>query len=126
MDPRDRLRSQLAGVGCAVCGIRLPSDRIRILAQREQLIFVELRCASCGTDTLGMVTIAADEPEGAVMLDLAPYGEFGPIDDARLAGARPLELDDVLAMHTFLSGYHGDVRGLLGETGGPAGPGRSA
>jgi hypothetical protein len=35
-------------------------------------------------------------------------------------------MDDVLAMHSFLTGYRGDVHGLLRESGDPAGPGGPA
>ncbi len=68
-----------------------------------------------------MVTLSADDPEAIADLDLARYGEFGPADEARLAGARPLGIDDVLAMHSFLAGYGGDVRALLADAGGGGG-----
>lgn len=112
MDPRDRLRGLLAGVACTVCGAAVPESRIDVLAERDDLAFVELRCVGCGSDTLGLVVLAepGDRP---VVVDGDRYGEFGPADEARLVGARPIDADDVLRMHTFLSDYGGDLRTLL-------------
>jgi phage FluMu protein Com len=129
MDHRDRLRSSLAGVGCTACGSVLAADRIRVLAERDELAFVELRCPACRTATLGIVTGAGEDPDdtGARRLDVAPYGEFGPLDEARLAGGRRLGSDDVLAMHAFLAGFTGDLGRLLGDPSrdqaGTSGPG---
>jgi hypothetical protein len=114
MDRRD-LHEHLAGVCCTVCGERVPTDRIRILAERETLTFIELCCSACGTDTLGML-LASDDPAARPILDVERYGEFGPRDEARLT-AGPVRDEDVTAMRAFLAGYRGDLRSLLGETG---------
>ena len=42
MDPRDDLDSLAGGVGCAACGELVPTDRIRVLARRDDLAFVEI------------------------------------------------------------------------------------
>ena len=55
MDPRDQLRALLDGVGCTVCASLVPAERIRILAHRDDLAFVELSCPGCGSTTLGML-----------------------------------------------------------------------
>jgi hypothetical protein len=119
MDHCDRLRSRLAGVGCTACGSLIAADRIRVLAERDELAFVEIRCPACRSATLGIVTGGGGDPEdaGARRLDVAPYGEFGPLDEARLTGGRRLGADDVLAMHTYLAGFTGDLRRLLGDPG---------
>lgn len=115
MDHGDRLRSALAGVGCTACGSALPAAGVRVLAERDGLAFLGLDCAACGSSTLGMLTWPeADEPPSG-RLDIARWGEFGPRDEARLGGRLPLDSDDVIAMHRFLAGYHGDLRRLLDE-----------
>src|SRR4029079_15104245 len=79
MDPRDRTPPFENGVDCAVCGRNVPAERIRILASRDDLTFVELTCAACRSESLGMILAGAtDGPDGR-----APYGEFLPADDAR-------------------------------------------
>jgi hypothetical protein len=116
MDPRDQLRPLLDGVGCTVCGSLVPAERIRILAHRDDLAFVELSCPGCGSTTLGMLQSAAD---GSVALDLAPFGELTPADEARRAGSGPITAGDVKAARAFLAGWEGDLVGLLRPPDGP-------
>src|SRR5947209_19217594 len=109
MDPRDRLRLRLAGVKCAVCSAAMPVNRIRILAQRDELAFVELRCEACGTESLAMVAVSADDPWIPSSIDGRLPDEF-PIDDLGASGtgrrarrsAPPIDMDDVDAMRSFL------------------------
>lgn len=120
MDPRDQLRRRLSGVTCAQCGRALQAESIRVLAQREELAFVEVRCAACETTTLGVVTGASSggptAPEdGPIVFDVAGYGEFTVEDSGRLERATTIDADDVLDMHVFLDGYHGGVNGLIGS-----------
>lgn len=110
MDPRDQLRPLLDGVGCTVCGTLVPADRIRILAHRDDLAFVELSCPGCGSTTLGMLQAADD---GGVRLDVAPFGELTPADEARRAGSGPITSQDVTAARAFLAAWDGDLVGLL-------------
>ena len=113
MDPRDRLRPLLDGVGCTVCGALVPADRMRILAHRDDLAFVELDCRACASTTLGLL-LTADDAGGAV-LDVAPYGELTARDEARRATTGPISAADVHAAHDFLAGWKGDLVGLLDE-----------
>ncbi len=119
MDLRDRLRSLIAGVGCTICGDPLVPDRIRILAQRDDLYFVELQCAGCEAATLGMVSVPDDEPGS---LDVVPYGKLDAYDEARLAGRPAVSERDVADMREFLAGYRGDLVRLLGGEQPDAGP----
>ncbi|HET7726001.1 MAG TPA: hypothetical protein VFK54_01625 [Candidatus Limnocylindrales bacterium] len=116
MDGQERLPELLAGVGCAACGAALDADRIAVLAQRDDLAFVEFRCDACGSTSLGLVV--ADEADARPRTDTARYGEFGPEDELRLAAGGPIGDDDVARMRAFLATYDGDLRGLLNE-GGP-------
>jgi hypothetical protein len=96
MDPQDRLGTLLDGAGCTVCAAAVPHDRITLLAQRDDLAFVQLACVACGSTTLGFVV-----SEG-----LAPEAE-------RLADPTPISADDVLDMHELLDSWSGDLAGLL-------------
>jgi hypothetical protein len=121
MDPRDRLRDSLAGVGCTACGAAVPADRIDVLAEREDLAFVQFRCASCGSSSLGLVVHEdGAASEQAPRPDTARYGEFGAADEARLTGPA-IDADDVRRMHAFLDRYRGDLRTLIDGAPGPGG-----
>lgn len=113
MEPLDRLRALLAATSCTVCGRPIDPARIRILAQRDDLTFVELPCRACGVVALGMVTFV-DEPSPSPRRRLR-YGEFTAADEARFADRPPISADDVLAVHELLSSWRGDLRSLLGD-----------
>ncbi|MDQ2965634.1 MAG: hypothetical protein M3R57_07275 [Chloroflexota bacterium] len=99
MDPRDG-PDVIDGAECAACGRPVPAAATRVLAQREDLAFVELGCAACGSVSLA-IRLGSAGAEGA------PDGT-GVSDPPPSIGA-----DEVLDMHLFLAGYRGDLRGLL-------------
>lgn len=116
MDPRDRLRTRIARSSCTACGARFAPDRIRIVAERDDLVVVRAACPGCGSETLGLVALPLDGSPGGLGAELGPgparFGEFGPTDEARLAGRPPVGTDDLLEMHTFLATFQGDLREL--------------
>lgn len=96
MDPLDHLDPLPEGLRCGVCDEPVPVARIRLLARRDDLAFLEIDCAACSSATLGFV------------LD-------GRLDEAMPAAADrpPIDADDVLDMHQLLAGWQGDLAGLL-------------
>ena len=102
MDPQDHLRALLDGVGCTVCEERVPADQIRLLARRDDLLFLQVDCRTCGSTSLGFI---ADE---------LPATEADPG-----AGAAAVSADDVLDMHDLLEGWTGDLRSLVRGAGTP-------
>jgi hypothetical protein len=115
MDPRDGTPPFENGVDCAVCGRNVPAERIRILASRDDLTFVELTCAACRSESLGMILGGeADRGDGTL-----PYGEFLPADDDRFREALPIGVDDLLAVRELLDS--GDLDALVGRRDGSGG-----
>ena len=113
MEGADWLRTQLTSFGCGSCGRPYRSRGIRILAQRDDLYFVDLSCRECGAGAIAIVTIEVEGEE--VQLD-AP--ELEPVaDDASSPAARPVSPDDVLTMHEFLRDFDGDFQTLFTGTG---------
>jgi hypothetical protein len=96
MDPRTR-PEDLDGSECAVCRRPVPGDRIRLLAERDDLVFAELDCPSCGSVGLSII----------VLRD----GVTHPFDGG--SPAPPVDESDVVAVRAFLEGYRGDLRTIL-------------
>jgi hypothetical protein len=94
MDPLDHLTALPDGMPCSVCGERVRHDRIRLLAWRDEIAFLQLDCSGCLSTTLGFAV--GGQPEGAADPELSPVSG-----------------DDVLDMHRFLAAWRGDLASLL-------------
>jgi hypothetical protein len=110
MDHRG-LRARLVGAGCTSCGAAIALDGIVVLADRGDVAFVDLACATCGSRTLAVVVPDRD----GRTLDTARHPELDPATEARLAGSTALGEADVEAMHRLLAGWDGDLRALLSD-----------
>ncbi len=98
MDPLDHLLALPDGARCTVCDERVPLDRVKLLAWRDDLCFLQLDCGACLSTTLGFVLGGrGDEPAPA-------------------STAEPFTTDDVLDMHQLLASWSGDLTGLLAHT----------
>ncbi len=116
MDPRDHLRALLDGMACTVCDEPVPVERVRLLARRDDLTFVQIQCDRCGSTALGFLGESPIPDAPAVAPALEGGGAAAPD-----AAAHPISPDEVLDMHEFLAGWHGDARSLIaGEGGRPA------
>ena len=115
MDGADWLRTQLTSFGCAACGAPYEPGRIRLLAERDGLFFVDLACTACASRAVAIVTVEADE-------DDEPRADPGDLIQLAVAeapaGAPPFSSDDVLDMHRFLEGFEGGTVALLARLGG--------
>jgi hypothetical protein len=109
MDGADWLRTQLTSFGCAACGQPYETGRIRVLAERDGLFFVDLACAHCGTQAVAIVTIQLDENE----VPHAEAGELASLGRGRAREAEAVSADDVLQIHALLDGFEGDIDDLL-------------
>ena len=118
MDGPDWLRTQLTSFTCPACGRRYRGSRIRLLAERDGLFFVDLDCAKCGSHTVAIVTVEIDETSAAItdISDLMTPEELrAQLGEELPAGAAPVTADDVLDMHEFLSYFRGDISRLFRE-----------
>lgn len=121
----------LLGAGCTRCGQPYAAPGIRVLAQREEIAFVQLVCFGCQTQTLALVTGAPATDDGSIGLGEDVLGDptAAGSDDFEAALRRrgpPISEAEVLEMRAYLAEYEGDVRGLFdfsvsgGESGGVA------
>jgi hypothetical protein len=111
MGPRDHPRPLPDGALCTACGAPVPTGRIRILARRDDLAFVELDCSACQSATLGLL-IESAAPGGEPILDVA--------DDPAMAArsvkggtVRAISAADVEAIRDDLAAWDGDLVGWL-------------
>lgn len=123
MDAERWLTSELASFGCAACGQPYGQGHIRLIAQREELFFVDLSCEHCGSQAVAIVTIQVDGEtatlEGGELVRAGTPGREQPDPDAAPDGP-PISADDVLDVHELLEGFEGDVHELVARFGGKA------
>lgn len=117
MDVERWLTSELASFACAACGQAYGEGHIHLIAQREELFFVDLSCHHCGSQAVAIVTIQVDGAtariEGGELVravEGGPTGVDGP----------PISADDVLDAHDLLDGFEGDVYQLIARLDGEA------
>jgi hypothetical protein len=131
MDPRDDLDSLAGGVDCAACGRFVPTDRIRVLARRDDIAFVEIHCPGCRSESLGIVIADADanalndsaDEAGDAVGPGRVYGEFLPGDEERFREALPIGSADLDLVQDLLA--RGGLAALVGGSEPPtAGTGR--
>jgi hypothetical protein len=110
MDGADWLRTQLTSFGCAACGAPYEPGRIRLLAERDGLFFVDLACTACASRAVAIVTVDTGE-------DDEPRADTGDLVQLT-AGEIPIpaaaiSADDVLDMHRLLERFEGGTVALL-------------
>ena len=110
MGPRDHPRPLPDGARCTACGAPVPTGRIRILARRDDLAFVELDCIACGSAALGLLIDSA-APGGEPILDVA--GDPAVAGGARGGSIRAISTADVEAIRDDLAAWDGDLVGWL-------------
>ena len=124
MDPRDRPLVLPDGATCTVCGASVPTGRIRILARRDDLAFLELACADCGSAAVGLLTFPAGR-DGAAFLDVDADRPSEATDRSGVDRRRthPIDAADVQAIHEHLAPWRGDLVGWLDALRGDMAPG---
>jgi hypothetical protein len=107
MDVENWLTNELSTFGCAACGQAYGDGHIRLIAQREELFFVDLSCDHCGSQAVAIVTIQVEGDTATL--------ETGELVPAKEPAASPISADDVIDMHELLDGFDGDVHQLIAQ-----------
>lgn len=120
MDVERWLSRELATFACAACGEPYGETRVRLIAHREELHFVDLACHHCGTQAVAIVTIL-DEGDSATLDpgELVPAAGHVP-ETTGVKAARPVSADDVIDVHQLLEVFDGDVEALMARFDGGA------
>ncbi len=116
MDAERWLTGELASFACAACGEAYGEAHIRLIAQRDELFFVDLSCDHCGSQAVAIVTIQVEDDVTTI-----ETGDLVPADDVHPTGpATPVTADDVLDAHDLLADFEGDVHQLIARFEGEA------
>ena len=116
MDPSGRPRSIPDGATCTACGAPVPTGRIRILATRDDLAFVELVCDDCGSAALGLLLDRADRTTARSSTSPPTVPRHRPRSSSAGRG-RPIDAADVEALRLDLAAWQGDLVGWLDAIG---------
>ena len=108
----DWLQSQLRSFTCPACGDAYGASRMRLLAERDGLYFLDLDCTGCGSRTVAIVTVELDDAEASIA-DLSTMPQRLPVLEYARPGTPPVNADDVLEMHEFLAHFNGNVSHLF-------------
>jgi hypothetical protein len=119
MDAESWLTGELASFGCAACGEAYGRGHVRLIAQRDELFFVDLSCDHCGSQAVAIVTIQIEGGSTKLQTgELVPAAEFERFhhqgaDDPGVEQAAPVSADDVIDAHALLEHFEGDVHQLF-------------
>ena len=111
MDAEGWLTSELASFACAACGQPYGESQIRLIAQREELYFVDLSCPRCGSQAVAIVTIQVEPEAGVADAGKPVFSEAGAGDDTSISAV--VSVDDVIDVHALLAEFDGDVDQLM-------------
>ena len=96
----------------------------QLIAQREELFFVDLSCDHCGSQAVAIVTIQIDGEtatlEGGELVRAEDAGTRAQADSDAAPEGPPISADDVLDAHDLLDDFEGDVYQLIARFGGKA------
>ncbi len=106
MNLLELLRPQARRFRCPVCGESMADCGIKVLAHQGNRALVRVTCSSCNDENLLQIIIQAEAE--------LPSEPAGPplFDEPRPVSAAPIEGDELLDVHSFLSGWNGDLREL--------------
>ena len=104
----DFVRQLLENIKCVVCSSPYEEEDVTIMGQQEELWMLMVSCHECGTQ--GIILAMVKEEEQVELVT-----EFTPEEFERMRDLPPITGDDVLAVHSFLRDFEGDLVELFEE-----------
>lgn len=99
------LRSQAKKYRCPECGQTMADCVIAILVQQGNQALVRVTCAGCKDENLLKIVL---QGEAAEQVNRPPL-----FDEPRPSVEEPIQVDEVLDLHSALAHWDGDLRGLV-------------
>lgn len=103
------LKQLISTFRCHICRQSFEREQVRVTARHEQLWIVSVRCSRCRNRQVFWV--ALKENEDQVPRDVTAD------EEEKFAEMVPVNTDDVLDMHEFLTEFDGDFQDLFSGTG---------
>ena len=100
------IRQLLTSIKCGVCGQGFEFANVNVLGQQDDVLFIQVVCASCYTQCLVAVMMGENQKIKSIS-DLTDK-EFD-----KFSNFGPLSSDEELDMHDFLKDFDGDFTRLF-------------
>jgi hypothetical protein len=116
LDPTEELvKQQMAGVKCSVCGSLYESERVEILGRQEELWFLTITCAGCGTQGLVAAMVRDASPEEAAQA--RALSTTARQSEPNLDPPFPSTVSDadILELRRFLEDFDGDFQRMFAK-----------
>lgn len=102
--PMERLISSLR---CAVCGQHYRLHELKVLGHRDEMWYLNVHCASCGSRGMMAVVFKGSKEERQAATDLSSE------EQKQFFAAPAIDGEDILDIHQFLNDFDGDFSKLF-------------
>ena len=109
---------------CTVCHRRFVEDDVEVVSRKSDVWLMIVQCKDCHARSFAAVVGDTTAPidteslfgfrtDGSIEITFETEGEFFDIEDSTEEATIPVDVDDVLEMHSFLKSFDGDFRSLF-------------
>lgn len=111
---------------CTVCHRRFVEDDVEVVSRKSDVWLMIVQCKDCHSRSFAAVVGDTTAPidteslfgfrsDGSIEITFETEGEFFDIEEATDEMIIPVDVDDVLEMHTFLDSFDGDFKSLFSD-----------
>jgi hypothetical protein len=109
---------------CTVCHRRFVEDDVEVVSRKSDVWLMIVQCKDCHARSFAAVVGDTTAPidteslfgfrtDGSIEITFETEGEFFEIEDSTEEATIPVDVDDVLEMHSFLDSFDGDFKSLF-------------
>ena len=111
---------------CTVCHRRFVEDDVEVVSRKSDVWLMIVQCKDCHSRSFAAVVGDTTAPidteslfgfrsDGSIEITFETDGEFFDIEEAPEEATIPVDVDDVLEMHSFLDSFDGDFKSLFSD-----------
>lgn len=102
---------------CTVCHRGFETEDVHVLSRKSDMWMLMVSCSECHARNFVAAVIGDGDAEEAQLalrrLGEEHIGTQAELDDEEVPTGDPVSVDDVLDMHSFLTGFDGDFQDLF-------------